>query len=134
MFFCLELLLKSHSLVSGKWTTREEAFKSSSVAKKVPIKTTTEVTLKTVGNQQKLSVVSRKADPPGKVRRQETAEGMKALSVPSSLVVKKRKSEDTKGNGRLSKEEIAARNAREAARKRTEEREKKFLGLYQAFS
>ena len=48
--------------------------------------------------------------------------------APSSLAVK-RKRQDEKPKA-MSKEEVVALKAREAARKRVEEREKTLLGLY----
>jgi WW domain-binding protein 4 len=47
------------------------------------------------------------------------------------LEVGKRKREDKAGP--VSSEEVAALAAREAAKKRTQEREKALLGLYQAY-
>lgn len=49
--------------------------------------------------------------------------------APSSLVVGKRKRQDVKPKA-ISKEEAAALKAREAAKKRVEDREKPLLGLY----
>ncbi|XP_073009964.1 zinc finger protein ZOP1 [Typha latifolia] len=52
--------------------------------------------------------------------------------APSSIAVNKRKREDTKTKA-VSKEEEAALKAREAARKRMEEREKPLMGLYRSY-
>lgn len=67
------------------------------------------------------SVGSQKSSVPGKLGR----------GVASSLEVGKRKREDK--SGPVSSEEVAALAAREAAKKRTQEREKALLGLYQAY-
>ncbi|GKD23130.1 zinc finger protein ZOP1, partial [Tanacetum coccineum] len=48
---------------------------------------------------------------------------------PSSLHINKRKRPENKSKA-VSEEEVAALKAREAARKRVEDREKTFLGLY----
>jgi hypothetical protein len=67
------------------------------------------------------SVGPQKSSVPGKLGR----------GVASSLEVGKRKREDK--SGPVSSEEVAALAAREAAKKRTQEREKALLGLYQAY-
>ncbi|CAL9060121.1 zinc finger protein ZOP1-like [Musa acuminata AAA Group] len=51
---------------------------------------------------------------------------------PSSVAVNKRKRDDGKAKA-ISKEEVQALKAREAARKRMEEREKPFMGLYKSY-
>ncbi|URE49535.1 U1 zinc finger [Musa troglodytarum] len=51
---------------------------------------------------------------------------------PSSVAVNKRKRDDGKAKA-ISKEEAEALKAREAARKRMEEREKPFMGLYKSY-
>eukprot|EP00271_Cylindrocystis_brebissonii_P010510 TRINITY_DN2670_c0_g5_i1.p1 TRINITY_DN2670_c0_g5~~TRINITY_DN2670_c0_g5_i1.p1 ORF type:complete len:356 (-),score=103.32 TRINITY_DN2670_c0_g5_i1:136-1203(-) len=75
--------------------------------------------------------------PPGPVRGRATAVGNKsARGVASSLVVQpkglKRKGEASVGP--LSAEEVAAREEREAARRRVEERERSSLGLWHAYT
>ncbi|WOK96214.1 zinc finger protein ZOP1 [Canna indica] len=52
--------------------------------------------------------------------------------APSSIAVNKRKRDDGKAKA-ISKEESEALKAREAARKRMEEREKQFMGLYRSY-
>ncbi|KAG6498536.1 zinc finger protein ZOP1-like [Zingiber officinale] len=52
--------------------------------------------------------------------------------APSSIAVNKRKRDDGKAKV-ISKEEAEALKAREAARKRMEEREKPFMGLYKSY-
>jgi WW domain-binding protein 4 len=52
--------------------------------------------------------------------------------APSAIAVNKRKREDGKPKV-ISKEEEAALKAREAARKRMEDREKPLMGLYRSY-
>lgn len=52
--------------------------------------------------------------------------------APSAIAVNKRKREDNKPKV-ISKEEEAALKAREAARKRVEDREKPLMGLYRSY-
>lgn len=56
----------------------------------------------------------------------------KGTPAPSAVAVNKRKREDGKPKV-ISKEEEAALKAREAARKRVEDREKPLMGLYKTY-
>lgn len=103
----------------GKWVPKEEALAaaaklSSGPIQKKPSFTTPSLTSKsqTDSNSQRPSV-----NPTRSVNR------------PSSLAVNKRKRPDAKSKV-VSEEEAAALKAREAAKKRVEEREKSLLGLY----
>ena len=57
---------------------------------------------------------------------------IKGTPAPSAVAVNKRKREDGKPKV-ISKEEEAALKAREAARKRVEDREKPLMGLYKTY-
>lgn len=73
--------------------------------------------------------------PPGPVVSKPLASALSTRPVkgaPSSVALAKRKRADEKPKA-VSKEEAAALRAREAARKRVEEREKHLLGLYRSY-
>lgn len=99
--------------------TREEAFAaaaklSSGPVQKKPIFATPSLTSK---SQTDSKTQSSSVNPTRSVNR------------PSSIAINKRKRQDNKPKV-VSEEEAAALKAREAARKRVEEREKSSLGLY----
>ncbi|XP_071717096.1 zinc finger protein ZOP1 [Rutidosis leptorrhynchoides] len=103
----------------GKWVSQEEAFAaaakhSSGPVHKKPFFASTSLTSKsqTESKTQRLSV-----------------NPTRSVNKPSSIAINKRKRVDTKPKV-VSEEEAAALKAREAARKRVEEREKSSLGLY----
>lgn len=102
----------------GKWVTQEEAFAaaaklSSGPIEKKPMFATPSLTSKSqTESKSPLSSVN-----------------PRSVNKPSSLTINKRKRADTKPKV-VSEEEAAALKAREAARKRVEEREKSLLGLY----
>lgn len=110
----------------GKWATREEAFSTVQVAsdskQKVPIfkKPLTNLTAQGIEN---------KGDAPGPVISKSLNPMRTVKGASSSVTVGKRKRQDGKPKV-VSAEEAAALKAREAAKKRVEEREKPLLGLY----
>ncbi|OAY81964.1 zinc finger protein ZOP1 [Ananas comosus] len=103
----------------GKWVTQEEAFKSSSQSK---AKVEDEAGSKGRGGPAPGRVVSTSLNPTRSIKG----------AAPSSIAVSKRKRDNEKPKV-MSKEDEAALKAREAARKRVEEREKPLLGLYKSY-
>ncbi|BAF19050.1 zinc finger protein ZOP1 [Oryza sativa Japonica Group] len=114
----------------GKWVTQEEAYawaktsqanagQSSSSQTKPTASVATVPTIK--GGQAPGLVVKKPLNP------MRTVKG-----APSAIAVNKRKREDGKPKV-ISKEEEAALKAREAARKRMEDREKPLMGLYRSY-
>jgi hypothetical protein len=143
-------------VLPGKWTTQEEALKASQGAQAEagvpPAKSsvTKPPAAFALGSQLGGNHIARpptlsKASPgisgapkaitkisQGSVGCQKSSvPGKLGRGVASSLEVGKRKREDK--SGPVSSEEVAALAAREAAKKRTQEREKALLGLYQAY-
>lgn len=114
--------------VAGKWVTQEEAFATSQVSsdsqKKGPM-------LKSPFPVSEASQVRehKSRPPPGPVVSSSLNPMRSSKCAPSSLTVNKRKRQEEKPKA-ISKEEAAALKAREAAKKRVEEREKSLLGLY----
>lgn len=80
------------------------------------------------GTESKNGSISESGPPPGRVVSTSLNPMRSVKGATSSLAVK-RKRPDEKPKA-VSKEEAAALKAREAARKRVEEREKSLLGLY----
>lgn len=135
-------------LLTGKWTTQEEAHQASQNAHleagKIPMPSTSSKTpapvkeeSKTKTNVSMISTAKPTARPSTTagshttVAKQKPQVGHGGRAVASSLEVSKRKRE---GNpGPVSSEEAAALAAREAAKKRILDREKSLLGLYQAY-
>lgn len=97
----------------GKWVTQEVAFPSSRLPKAD--------TAKLKGDKAPSLVVSSSLNPMRSVK-----------GSPSSIAVNKRKREGDKTKV-ISKEETEALKAREAARKRVDDREKPMLGLYRSY-
>lgn len=123
----------------GNWVTREEAYAAipaSSDSKHKPTMKHPFPTFRggsTVENKD--SAKSQNGPAPGLVVSSSLNPMRSMKGAPSSLAVGKRKREDNKPKNMakpVSKEEAAAIKAREAARKRVEEREKQLLGLYQS--
>ncbi|XP_027112447.2 zinc finger protein ZOP1-like isoform X3 [Coffea arabica] len=118
----------------GKWVPQEEALASicvtsGSIQKKLALKkpSSSETGPSTLHN--KGSVTSQSAPPPGPVVSNALNPMRTAKGAPSKLTLHKRKRQDEKPKV-VSAEEVAALKAREAAKKRVEEREKSLLGLY----
>ncbi|XP_078157358.1 C2H2 and C2HC zinc fingers superfamily protein [Carex rostrata] len=107
-----------YSAALGKWVTLEEASKSGKVTK--PDIGQPSAGTKSTGAAPGL-VVSKQLNPTRNTK-----------GAPSSIAVNKRKRGDAKPKT-MSKEEEEAIKAREAARKRVEDREKPLLGLYRAY-
>lgn len=81
-------------------------------------------------SQNKVANKSQNGSSPGSVVTASLNPMRNVKAAASSLAVGKRKRPDEKKSKAISQEEKAALKAREAARKRVEEREKPLLGLY----
>ncbi|KAL8541328.1 hypothetical protein ACS0TY_002540 [Phlomoides rotata] len=117
----------------GKWVTQGEAvaaFRASSgpVGKKTSFGKPLSASENRSGAESKSGSTSESGPPPGRVVS-TPLNPMRSVKGATSSVAVKRKRQDVKPKA-LSKEEAAAVKAREAARKRVEEREKPLLGLY----
>ena len=121
------------SLGAGKWVTREVAL----VAVAVPSGTTPKKPLLKKplvfeagsASESKVSSNSQAGPAPGPVVSRSLNPARSVKGAPSSLALNKRKRQEGKPKV-ISQEEAAALKAREAARKRVEEREKPLFGLY----
>ncbi|CAL0331340.1 unnamed protein product [Lupinus luteus] len=117
----------------AKWVTQEEAYASPHFSSNAGHSGPT--AKKALSTSQSKSVVNNVANKsesgssPGPVVRASLNPLRNVKAAPSSLAVGKRKRPDEKSKV-ISQEEKAALKAREAARKRVEEREKPLLGLY----
>lgn len=98
----------------GKWVSEEEAFKS-------PKNGSGEGSTSSNSGKAASAVVSCSRNPTRTIK-----------GAPSSIAVNKRKRENEKPKA-VSKEEAEALKAREAAKKRVEEREKPLMGLYRSY-
>lgn len=107
----------------GKWVTREEALAASQASSNLTQKKSV------LKNPLSTSVSENKSALPGRVVSMPLNPTRTVKGAPSSLSVNKRKRQDEKPKV-LSEEQKAALKAREAARKRVEEREAPLLGLY----
>ncbi|KAK8529899.1 hypothetical protein V6N13_102789 [Hibiscus sabdariffa] len=116
----------------GRWVTQEEAYAKAS--------SNTKSSTPTFKNPFSTSGAGPVADSKSVAKSQnETAPGpvlsttlnpMRSVKGAQSSLAVKRKRQDEKKPKAVSKEEAAALKAREAAKKRVEEREKPLLGLY----
>ncbi|KAL5706026.1 hypothetical protein ACHQM5_024241 [Ranunculus cassubicifolius] len=104
-----------YSEALGKWTAEDVAFPKSQVAS-------------ASSEEDKHN----KGTPPGLVISGSVNPKRSVKGAPSSIAVNKRKRQDVKPKV-VSKEEADALKAREAAKKRMEEREKPMLGLYRSY-
>ncbi|KAA8545915.1 hypothetical protein F0562_020634 [Nyssa sinensis] len=112
----------------GKWVTQEEAFAASQVSSESKQKNT--ILKKPLSSSDNKGDVKRQSGPPpGRVVSASLNPMRSTKGAPSSLTVNKRKRPAEKPKV-VSEEEAAAQKAREAARKRVEDREKSLLGLY----
>lgn len=144
-----------YSDIIGKWVTHEVAFKSSQVPRtdigskslylssqngvgtkqeasannSAPRTATSKVNINTSENS--VATRSESGPPPGPVLPAVKVPKGSSKGAPSSLQVAKRKREEKTVH--VSSEETAAIAAREAAKKRMEEREKPLLGLYKSY-
>lgn len=122
--------------VTGKWVTQEEAYATpqfSSHSKHIGPTLKQPLSASEVGSvtESKAAAKAQNRPAPGPVVSASLNPMRSVKGAPSSLSVGKRKRQDVKPKV-LSKEEAAALKAREAAKKRVEEREKPLLGLYRA--
>ncbi|XP_041012337.1 zinc finger protein ZOP1 [Juglans microcarpa x Juglans regia] len=120
----------------GKWVTQEEAYATpqfSSYSKHREPTLKRPLSASEVGSvtESKGAAKVQNRPAPGPVVSTSLNPMRSVKGAPSSLTVGKRKRQDEKPKV-LSKEEATALKAREAAKKRVEEREKPLLGLYRA--
>ncbi|XP_042491803.1 zinc finger protein ZOP1 [Macadamia integrifolia] len=125
-----------YSSALGKWITQEEAFTTSQVSSElkqkesVSIKPSTSSVASPVA-EDKGAMKHQSGPPPGLVAAAYRNPMRSVKGAPSSIMVKRKR-----GNEKpkvISKEEAAALKAREAAKKRMEDREKPLLGLYRSY-
>ncbi|PON35850.1 U1 small nuclear ribonucleoprotein C [Parasponia andersonii] len=119
----------------GKWVTQEEAyataqFSSISGNRESSLKKPVTASASGLVKENKSAAKGQDRPPPGAVVSASLNPTRSVKGAPSSLTVGKRKRLDEKKPKVISKEEAAALKAREAAKKRVEEREKSLLGLY----
>ncbi|KAL0334822.1 UNVERIFIED_CONTAM: Zinc finger protein ZOP1 [Sesamum radiatum] len=117
----------------GKWVTQEEALaafqvSSGPIQKKPSLGKPPSASGNRPGGETKSASTSESGPPPGRVVS-TPLNPLRPVKGATSSVAVKRKRQDEKPKA-MSKEEEAALKAREAARKRVEEREKPLLGLY----
>ena len=124
-------LLKEIS--TGKWVTQEEAYASphfsSNAGHSGPTTKKSLSTSQSKSVEKKVENKSQNGPSPGPVVTSSLNPMRNVKAAPSSLAAGKRKRPDEKSKV-ISEEEKAALKAREAARRRVEEREKPLLGLY----
>ncbi|KAJ4964896.1 hypothetical protein NE237_016745 [Protea cynaroides] len=126
-----------YSSVLGKWITVEEAFATSQVASEpkqkepVSIRPSTSSAVAPAA-EDKGAMRNQSGPPPGLVVASSPNPMRFVKGAPSSISVNKRKRQNEKPKV-ITKEEAAALKAREAAKKRVEEREKPLLGLYKSY-
>ncbi|KAM0877558.1 hypothetical protein ACQ4PT_035414 [Festuca glaucescens] len=115
----------------GKWVTQEEAYKSVETSKtEVAQSSTSQAKLPGGGG----AISSIKGGPaPGLVVTKPLNPMRPVKGAPSGIAANKRKREEKKPHKVVTKEEEAALRAREAARKRVEDREKPLMGLYKTY-
>ncbi|XP_020988725.1 zinc finger protein ZOP1 isoform X2 [Arachis duranensis] len=119
---------------SGKWVTQEEAYASPQFSSNAGISGPNSKFLSTSQSKlvkEKTENKSQNGPSPGPVVSYSLNPKRNVKGTPSSLTVGKRKRPEEKCKAKvIPEEEKAALKAREAARKRVEEREKSLLGLY----
>ncbi|XP_030941347.1 zinc finger protein ZOP1 [Quercus robur] len=118
----------------GKWVTQEEAyatpqFSSNSKHKGPTLKRPLSASEAALVTENKDAAKVQSGPAPGPVVSASLNPMRSVKGAPSSVAIGKRKRQDEKPKV-ISKEEAAALKAREAAKKRVEEREKPLLGLY----
>lgn len=121
-----------YSDVLGKWVTQEEAFtasRNSTDKQKEPLKKPVLASVTGHASEKKDADKVQTGPAPGPVVSGSLNPTRSVKGAPSAFAVGKRKRPDEKPKA-VSTEEAAALKAREAARKRVEEREKSLLGLY----
>ncbi|KAL0365434.1 UNVERIFIED_CONTAM: Zinc finger protein ZOP1 [Sesamum angustifolium] len=121
------------TMSGGKWVTQEEALaafqvSSGPIQKKPSLGKPPSASGNRPGGETKSASTSESGPPPGRVVS-TPLNPLRPVKGATSSVAVKRKRPDEKPKA-MSKEEEAALKAREAARKRVEEREKPLLGLY----
>ncbi|XP_060168276.1 zinc finger protein ZOP1 isoform X2 [Lycium barbarum] len=124
---------KGSAVSEGRWVTQEEALAATQVSStsvsKIPLAKAPVSTMGAGSSENKSAEATQSGPPPGRVISTPQNPTRSVKGKPSSLMVNKRKRENEKPKA-VTEEESAARKAREAARKRVEEREKSLLGLY----
>lgn len=121
------------SYLSGKWVTQEEAYKwVKTSTSDVGQSSSSQINSQTKAPASDTAAPIIKGGPaPGRVVT-KPLNPMRPIKATPSATANKRKREDNKPKV-ISKEEEAALKAREAARKRMEEREKPLMGLYKSY-
>ncbi|KAL2512163.1 C2H2 and C2HC zinc fingers superfamily protein [Abeliophyllum distichum] len=118
----------------GKWVTQEEAltasqFSSESIQTKHSSGKPPSTSENRPAAETKSAGTSQSGPPPGRVLSAPLNPMRSVKGAPSQLTINKRKRSNGKPKA-MSEAEAAAIKAREAAKKRVEEREKSLLGLY----
>ncbi|XP_010523212.1 PREDICTED: zinc finger protein ZOP1 [Tarenaya hassleriana] len=118
----------------GKWVTREEAYaavnaSSNTKTQELLVKKPTTTSGAGPSTMKQNDSKSQSGLAPGHVVSASLNPTIPVKGAPSSIDLGKRKRQDQKPKN-VSEEERAALKAREAARRRVEEREKSLLGLY----
>ncbi|KAJ4844749.1 hypothetical protein Tsubulata_003445 [Turnera subulata] len=116
----------------GKWVTQEEAYSSIQVSSDSKRKESTlkkPLSTSAAGPVKETKSAAQNGAAPGPVVSASLNPMRSVKGAPSKFAVNKRKRENDKPKV-ISAEEKAALKAREAAKKRVEEREKSLLGLY----
>ncbi|XP_051204284.1 zinc finger protein ZOP1 [Lolium perenne] len=114
----------------GKWVTQEEAYKSVETSKTDVAQSSTSQAKPPGGGGVISSIKGGPA--PGLVVTKPLNPMRAVKGAPSGVAANKRKREEKKPKV-VTKEEEAALRAREAARKRVEDREKPLMGLYKTY-
>lgn len=112
--FFIFILIFDWVIGTGKWVTLQEALASTTKLSSGPIQKKPNI-----ATSSSSSSLPSKTQPP-----------TQSANRPSSIYINKRKRPDYSKPKVVSQEEAAALKAREAARKRVQEREKSSLGLY----
>ncbi|KAJ8766641.1 hypothetical protein K2173_001161 [Erythroxylum novogranatense] len=116
----------------GKWVSQEEAYaavQGSSDSKNKEFSLKKPLSASSAGSIKESKSLTQSGPPTGRVVSASLNPMRNVKGAPSAITVNKRKRHDDKPKV-VSQEEKAALKAREAARKRVEEREKSLLGLY----
>ncbi|GMI74536.1 Zinc-finger and OCRE domain-containing Protein 1 [Hibiscus trionum] len=113
----------------GRWVTQEEAYAKVQASSSGPFKKPFSSSGAGPVADSKSVAKSQNKTAPGPVLS-ATLNPMRSVKGAQSSLAVKRKRQDEKKPKAVSKEEAAALKAREAAKKRVEEREKPLLGLY----
>lgn len=129
MFF---MVCSPENYATGKWVTQEEAYASIQVSSSSKLKESSlkkPILMSTAGLAKETKSAAQNGRPPGPVVSASLNPMRSVKGATSAVAVNKRKRQDEKPKV-ISEEEKVALKAREAAKKRVDEREKSLLGLY----